>query len=191
MKRVIKFSISIILLIVFKTNSYCQVGDTLVYHSTNAQKISIFRKTIWDSLPKPTSWITDFENLFTDEEQFQLDSTISKFEKETTIEIAIITIDTIFVAKADFENFTLHIANQWGVGKKEKDNGILIGISKGYRIIRIENGYGNEKFLSDDETKQIIENYFIPDFKNADYFKGTMNGLKEIMNRLKAKSNRA
>lgn len=82
----------------------------------------------------------------------------------------------------------MHIAQTWKIGKAEKDNGILIGISKGYRRIRIQNGNGIEKIITDEETKKIIENYFIPEFKKGEYYKGTLNGLREIINVLKSKT---
>ena len=41
--------------------------------------------------------------------------------------------------------------------KSRKKNGILIGISKGYRKIRIQNENGIEKIITDEETKSIIE----------------------------------
>jgi len=76
---------------------------------------------------------------------------------------------------------TLRIANAWAVGQKEKNNGVVIGISRAYRKMRIQNGYGIEKILTDTETKDIIETAFIPGFSNANYFDGTLNGLKGLM----------
>lgn len=81
----------------------------------------------------------------------------------------------------------LRLANTWGVGKKEKNNGVTICISKGYRRMRICNGYGIEKVLSDAETKAIVDRDFIPSFKAGDYYKGTLMGLEAIMARLDAK----
>jgi uncharacterized protein len=89
------------------------------------------------------------------------------------------------VTRNDFEDFTLRILNTWGVGKKGKNNGVLIGISAGYRMMRIQNGYGIQKILSDDETKQIIDSYFLPSFKEGDMYDGTLKGLMALMEKLK------
>jgi uncharacterized protein len=88
------------------------------------------------------------------------------------------------VNENDMEDWTFRVMNTWGVGQKNKNNGILIGISKGYRHMRIENGYGLEKNLTDQETKKIIDDEFIPFFKQAKYFEGTLNGLKALMKKL-------
>lgn len=134
----------------------------------------------WENLPKPTGWVNDLENIFTVEEEKTLDSLITDYEKRTTIEITVITIPTSATDKDRFDELTLLIANKWGVGKKEKNNGILIGISKGHRTIRIQNGYGIEKLITDNQTKQIIDQIIIPSFKVSDYYKGVFDGIQEI-----------
>jgi hypothetical protein len=71
-------------------------------------------------------WTSDYEHIFSDNQVIELDSIISRFEKETTNEIAIVTIDSSWTTKESFDSLTLAIAKNWGVGKKEKNNGILI-----------------------------------------------------------------
>jgi uncharacterized protein len=156
--------------------------------SLKSKIVELHRENFWRNLPKPTNWTTDFENLYSDIEQAKLDSIISNFEKKTTIEIAIVTIDTLKTSNEKFEDLSLNLAKNWGIGKSGKDNGILIAISKGYRRIRIQNGNGIEKIISDEETKAIIENYFIPAFRNNEYYIGTLKGMMEIMKLLESKS---
>lgn len=134
----------------------------------------------WENLPKPTGWVNDFENIFTEKEEKTLDSLITEYEKRTTTEITVITIPTSATDKDRFDELTLLIANKWGVGKKEKNNGVLIGISKGHRKMRIQNGYGIEKLITDNQTKQIIDQTFFPSFKADAYFKGVFDGIQEI-----------
>jgi uncharacterized protein len=134
---------------------------------------------------KALGWTSDYEHIFTEEQIFVLDSIISKFEMETTNEIAIVTIDSSWTTKENFDSLTLAVARNWGVGKKEKNNGILIGISTGLRKIRIQNGYGIESRLSDAETKKIIDDIIIPEFKNGNYFEGTKNGLLALMEKVR------
>jgi uncharacterized protein len=137
-----------------------------------------------DSLPEPIGYVNDFEDILSQAQENYLDSMISEYDKKTTIQISLITIDTSMTSRNDFDDYILQMANHWGVGEKGKDNGIAIGISKGYRTMRIQNGYGIEKLLSDSETKNIIDTAFIPSFKKGEYFEGIVNGLKAIMNKL-------
>jgi uncharacterized protein len=140
-----------------------------------------------DSIPKPIGWVNDFEGLFTDKEKQQLDSIISAFEKETTVEISILTLNSTAVSSERFNDFALHIGNAWAIGKKDKKNGVFICISQALRHIRICNGYGIEKILSDSETKEIMDKYFIAAFKEGEYFKGTKDGLLALINTLRTK----
>jgi uncharacterized protein len=182
-------NIFILILSLFISTNICGQTTNVIARDTLKEKsLAMFRQVFWDNLPKPINWTNDYEDLYSDDEQIKLDSIISQFELETTIEIGIVTIDTTKTSKDKFEELSLHIAQTWGVGKKDKDNGILIAISKGYRKIRIENGNGTEKVISSDETKEIIDNYFIPDFKKGNYYDGTLKGLTELIKLLKSKT---
>lgn len=132
-------------------------------------------------IPEPKGRISDFENLFTTTEVAQLDSIILDFEKLTANQIAIVTLNEFQFDKKNFDDYTLLLANTWGIGQKENNNGILIAISTKIRQMRIQNGIGIEKILSDKETKQIIDKYFLPQFKEGNYFEGTKNGLLELI----------
>lgn len=184
MKQIFKY----FFLLFFAININAQNIENAEKDSLKIKSIELFREIYWNNIPKPVSWTNDYEDLFSDLEQTKLDSIISKFERETSIEISIVTIDTIKTSKEKFDDLTLHIARTWKIGKVEKENGILIGISKGYRRIRIQNGNGIEKIVTNEETKEIIENYFIPEFKKGEYYNGTLNGLCEIIRILKDKS---
>lgn len=157
----------------------CVVFATTLLYSCNGQKQGNF--------PKPIGYVNDFEKVFSANEVKFLDSIISDFDHRTTNQLSVITIDTSMVRVIDFDNYILKIHNAWGVGQKGKNNGIVIGLSKGYRHMRISNGYGIEKIISDAETKTIIDSVFIPFFKKGLYFEGTLQGLKTIMARLENK----
>ena len=135
-------------------------------------------------MPKPKSYVNDYTYLFTPEQAESLNILLSDFEKKTTNQIAVVSFDTTMVSKQDFDALTLKLANAWGVGQKDKNNGILIGICAGYKKMRIQNGLGIEKILSDPATKQIVDSDFIPFFKQGEYFIGTLNGINTIIKKL-------
>jgi uncharacterized protein len=183
MKQLSKY----IILFFFAINLQAQETDAIKKDSPKSKSIELYRKAFWENLPKRINWTNDYENLFSNEEQVILDSIITDFEKETSIEIGIVTIDSLKSSKDNFYDLTLHLANSWGIGKKGKDNGILIAICKGYKTIRIQNGYGIEKIMTYEETQEIIFNQIVPAFREEKYFQGTLNGLKEIIKLLKSR----
>jgi uncharacterized protein len=147
----------------------------------DTQVTSLRQEHFQDTLPRSYNYVNDFESLFSESEKETLESLLQDFEKRTSIQVAILTIDTSMTTKDSLEAFTLKIGNSWGVGQKDKNNGVVIGISQAYRKMSIQNGYGIEKMLSDAETKEIIDTAFIPSFRDADYFKGTLTGLKSLI----------
>ena len=140
-----------------------------------------------NEIPKPLSWTSDYADLFTDEQINYLDSLSENYEKETSIEIAIVSIPSFLISKNNFEAYTLDIFNEWGIGKPIKNNGILIAIAPKYERIRIQNGYGIEKQLSDYETKVILDSVMIPIFYEENYFEGIKQGMISIMAKLTKK----
>lgn len=177
MKRSICTLLSCIFLLFSSGQAQPVAGD--------AVRVNQYRRLFWDSIPKPVSWVTDLAGLFSSAQRNELDSMINDFEQQSTVEIAIITLDTFCVAAESFDALTLRIARQWGVGKKEKNNGILISISPGYRKMRVANGTGISKVLSDSDTKKLIDEHFTQYFKEGNYFAGTRNGLIALMTLLK------
>jgi len=130
--------------------------------------------------PDRIGYVNDFEGIFSNEQILELNSIIGKQEKETTNQIVIVTIKSFEPFETLFD-YSLKLANYWGVGQKDKNNGITIVFGKQIRQIRIQVGYGLEKKLKDEEAKRIIDNVIIPEFKKGDYFVGIKNGLAEII----------
>jgi len=132
------------------------------------------------TIPRPTGCINDFVHLFTPGEQKTLDSICTRYSEKGYGQIALVTMDSIPLQQCDIKDYATDLGNNWGVGNKSKDDGIVIVISISQRQIAIANGYGTEKILSDQQTKNIIDSVFIPSFKKANFFEGCYNGLLAI-----------
>ncbi|MEM4204344.1 MAG: TPM domain-containing protein [Candidatus Methanomethylicaceae archaeon] len=61
---------------------------------------------------------------------------------------------------------------QTGIGKRGKDNGVLILITMAERQWRIEVGYGLEGYITDIETNLIAQKYLVPYFHQGNYGEG-------------------
>ncbi len=165
--------------------SYCQ---TMVNYNPNESmsdsELSAYRQSIWDSLPAAVGWVNDFGDLFKNEEENTLESLLQHFEKETTIEIMIVTVDTNMVAKEKLSEFTDRLLKIWGIGKRVKRNGIVICICKGYKEIKICSDVGIERFMNENRKLQIIKKSFVPDYEKNRYYDGTYRGLNALIKQL-------
>lgn len=137
---------------------------------------------------KPIGYTSDFENIFSQSQVSYLDSLIAQHKKETSNEIAIVTLSldsTVIKSAAEFDQLCLTLVNKWGIGEKDKHNGIGIIFSTNLKRIRIETGIGLVSKLTDRDAKRIIDTIITPEFKNGDYFTGMVKGVMAISDKIK------
>lgn len=136
--------------------------------------------------PNPHRFVNDFTGFLNPSENIDLENVLSDFEKETSNEIAIIIVKSLHGYSPN--EYATSIANKWGVGKKAKNNGIVILIKPKYKDekgeIYIAIGYGLEGKIPDIIAKRIIEETIIPKFKEGRYY----NGLKLAIDILKERA---
>ena len=117
--------------------------------------------------PRPIGFVNDFAEIFSNGFKSKLEKDLSDFEKETSTEIAVVTIRSL---KADsIDNYAVRLFEQWKIGKKDKDNGLLLLIAKNERKIKIEVGYGLEPVVTDGRAGRIIRAEMRPAFKKGNY----------------------
>ncbi|GFZ85417.1 hypothetical protein GCM10011531_15720 [Aquaticitalea lipolytica] len=134
--------------------------------------------------PFPIGSVSDYEKVFNDVQISNLTKIISEYEEKTTREIAIVTVNSI-VPYENISDYSTDLANEWGIGNSETDNGLLILFSKNLQEIRISTGYGTEKILTDELCKKVIDETIIPEFKKGDYYSGIEKGMTELIKKWK------
>ena len=126
-----------------------------------------------NEIPEPLSpprMVNDFAGMLSTDENSLLEQKLRAVNDSNSIEFAIIAIKT--TGNYDIEDYALKIGRQWGIGKKDKNNGILILVALGDRKIDIEVGYGLEDRVTDGLAKRVIENDIKPAFKQKNYYEG-------------------
>lgn len=127
----------------------------------------------------PTGHVNDFADVLTVEEERALESTLSAFEQETSHEVAVAVIPSL--EGDDIESYTNTLFREWGIGKAEENDGVLLLVAIEDRKMRIEVGYGLEGALTDTEAKRIIDKTIAPRFKASQYAAGIEDGVERIM----------
>jgi len=130
------------------------------------------------NIPDPLGYVNDFANILSKNAVNQLETQLSQFEKRTSHEIAVVTIESL--QETTIEDFAEQLFQKWGIGKKNYDNGILLLIAPNERKLRIEVGYGLEGIMPDLKAKKIINNIIVPEFKNDNYDQGVIAGVEAI-----------
>ena len=165
------------------TNCSCQSNSKKEKGIQNEKRVFHIKPkldTLLNDFAKPIGYVNDYGGLYTSEQVFEMDSLIFDFESKSSIQLVVVTFDSIMVKFSEIDEATKTIGNGWKVGG-DSSKGIVIGISKPYKTIRIQNGKYVQKLLSDSKTKEIIDSAFIPEFRNDHYFEGTLMGLEALM----------
>jgi uncharacterized membrane protein YgcG len=141
--------------------------------------------SFYKSRPKTYTAVNDYAGMFTKTERAALTKKLLQYRDSSTNEIVIITQQTLKdpINKAAYplEEAAKHYFNNWGIGLKEKNNGVLIFIVKGDRKIRIATGLGIENILTNDDCKRIIDEHIVPQFKKSNYYHGLDTAIQKIM----------
>lgn len=100
-------------------------------------------------------------------------------ESKTSNQLAVLIVPTL--EGEVLEEYSIKVVEEWRLGQKKNDNGVLLLIALNDRKIRIEVGYGLEGSLTDVLCHHIIENEIKPYFKKGDYESGIQNGVNAIL----------
>lgn len=141
------------------------------------ERIEIQHKNV--RFPEPIGFVNDFDTIFTADQGTDLENFLRNYEQQTSHHIAVVTVNTI-KPYHEIQWYATDLANYWGIGKKEKDNGLLILLDNNEREIWISTGIGTEKILTDEVLKNIIDSTIIPEFVKGNYFNGIVKGIEDI-----------
>jgi uncharacterized protein len=140
------------------------------------------------SIPNPRTrdgtWVTDMPRALRTDTIARLNTAIGDLERTSGAEMAVVVVsslDGLSVEEAAVKLFEL-----WGIGKKNKDNGLLLLWSTGDRRVRVEVGYGLEGTLPDGKVGAILDTYLIPSFKTGDFDRGLIDGVDALVRVVRA-----
>lgn len=125
--------------------------------------------------PQHSGFVTDNANMIDQPYKDKITQLAGAIEKEFTVEIAVVTIESL--EGESIYTYSVNLFEKWGIGKKDKDNGLLILVVKDPHNYGFEVGYGLEGTLTDSTTFNIGKKIIEPNFKNGDYGKGIYESM--------------
>lgn len=129
--------------------------------------------------PKVQTSVYDYAKLLSESQSKSLEQKLVKYADSTSTQIVIAIIPSL---KGEYEGtLAPRWAHQWGVGQKDKDDGVFILLSSSDRKIWISPGYGLEHLLTAGVNGQIVRNVMIPEFKKGDYYAGLDKGTDALI----------
>ncbi|TFT86009.1 TPM domain-containing protein, partial [Proteus mirabilis] len=125
-----------------------------------------------------TDRVIDSANLLTAQQFKALNTLLVNFENSRNDGSQFVVYIVPTTGKETIESFAFRVFNQWKIGRKGKDNGLLLVVAINDRNVRFEVGYGYEGALTDVLAGRIIRNEMLPFFRSNNYYAGIEQGVK-------------
>ncbi|MEP5155019.1 TPM domain-containing protein [Planktotalea sp.] len=127
--------------------------------------------------------VNDYAGLLDDAAEARVVQELENLRKDTGVEMTVLTLSRqdMFAPDITIEKFATGLFNEWGIGDKTSNDGVLVLILKTDRAMQIElgDGYGHEW---DRETARVIDRSFLPAFGEDRYQDGIQAGVTDIIN---------
>jgi len=129
--------------------------------------------------PKPDRYFNDYAGVVSKEAAYRFNEQLAQFERETSDQV-VVAVFPKMQSDSDVADYTQRLAQAWGVGKKERRNGVVLFVFIQDRKMFIQVGYGLEGALPDITAFDLTEYHIKPLFRNGDYQAGLATGIDLI-----------
>ncbi|HEY0997665.1 MAG TPA: TPM domain-containing protein [Gemmatimonadaceae bacterium] len=133
-------------------------------------------------VPDPTQatrgWVSDPAHHLAPATVARIDSIIFALERASSVEMAVVVIDSLDGLTAHDAALLLH--RRWGVGKGDRNNGLVLLWSPAARQVAVSVGYGLEGILTDAMTGRIEDEVIIPLFRKGEFDTGIAGGVAAL-----------
>jgi uncharacterized protein len=129
--------------------------------------------------PKPTGYFNDYAGVVSRETAYRFNEQLAQFERETSDQV-VVAVFPKMQSDSDIADYTQRVAQAWGVGQKDRRNGVVLLVFVQDRKMSIQVGYGLEGALPDITAYDIRANHIQPYFRVGDYEGGLATGIDLI-----------
>jgi uncharacterized protein len=128
----------------------------------------------------PADYVLDDAGVLSSAQTSVLAYDLKQFERETSNQLVV----AVFPKVPDdyvMEDFTQRVAEAWGAGRKDRENGMVLFVFPESRQLRVEVGYGLEGAVPDALANRIINEEIVPSFRAGDLGGGIVKGADALM----------
>ncbi|MGC1320624.1 MAG: TPM domain-containing protein, partial [Candidatus Udaeobacter sp.] len=129
--------------------------------------------------PKPDGYFNDYAGVVSKETASRFNEQLAQFERETSDQV-VVAVFSKMQSDSDIADYTQRVAQAWGVGQKERRNGVVLFVFIQDHKMFIQVGYGLEGALPDATAFDITERHIKPLFRAGNYEAGLTTGIDLI-----------
>jgi hypothetical protein len=126
----------------------------------------------------PHGNVNDYAGILSPAERGSLESRVLQLRQKTTAQFAVVILKSL--KGSEIDDFTNKLFNQWGVGEKGKNNGVMLLVAIEDRKARIEVGYGLEPILPDTLAGRVLAEVLFPAFRQHRYAEGLTQAVARV-----------
>ena len=130
------------------------------------------------TFPKLTGRVVDEANLLPPADQAAIEAELAAIEQEIGPQLVVVTLPNL--QGFTIEHFGLALGNSWGVGDRERDDGVLLIVALRERQVRIEVGRGLKTRLTDERCAEILAREIMPRVAEGQFVAGIAAGVAAI-----------
>jgi len=130
---------------------------------------------------RPSS-VNDLAGVVEPEWREKMTALAAELDEKTGAELAVVAVRSL--EGEDIEGYANRLLVDWGIGKKDENNGVLLLAAIEDRKLRIEVGYGLEPILPDGFVGGVLDNEVLPRFREGRYGEGLYHGALAVAERV-------
>ena len=131
---------------------------------------------------RPDGPVLDQANILPVATEAALDARLRRLSSETRDVLVVVSVDSL--GGETIEDYATALFNDWGIGDAKTDRGLLVLVAPNERRVRVAVGCGLESAVTDERAAEIIEQHFLPRFREGDYAGGVESGVEALIARL-------
>ncbi len=129
--------------------------------------------------PNPPRLVNDLAGILTAEQRTALERRLVAYDDSTSTQISVVTVPSL--GDYDVADYAVRLGEKWGIGRRQKDNGVLLLVAPNERRVNISTGYGLEGAIPDAVARRVIDQHLTPHFRTGDYYGGIVSGTNALM----------
>lgn len=129
--------------------------------------------------PSPFRFVTDEAQLLSEANAKTLENGLRSYADETGTQIVVVTVPSL--GGRSVADYGRALGEAWGIGQRDKNNGIVLLLSGQERKVTIQAGSGLQSVITPELTARVINQQMTPSFKQGNYFMGLRKGLNTLM----------
>jgi len=132
--------------------------------------------------PALSGRVVDEASILSPQVESELTGKLKALEDSTGRQLVVATVPSL--QGYEIEDYGYQLGRSWGLGDKDRDDGVILLVAPTEKKVRIEVGYGLEPVLTDALSSVIIQSAILPKFKAGDLPGGIIAGADELLTQL-------